>query len=79
MPQINDSISKRVFVDNNIDSNIEQSDACVIIKTETNLSDDCDKINEIKSPSGNKTNTTYLCHRCRSIFSSRAVFEFHYK
>lgn len=79
MPQINDSIPKRIFIENNIESNNEQSNAFSINKTENNISNNCDKINEMKNPSGNKTNTTYLCHRCKLIFGSRAIFEYHYK
>lgn len=39
----------------------------------------CDTIHDEKKFTGTKSATTYLCHRCRQVFSSRDLFEAHYK
>lgn len=39
----------------------------------------CNINTEHENASGNKPNTTYLCHRCKVVFNSRATFEIHYK
>lgn len=50
-----------------------------INSTGNNLPIDCDTNIKYDNASGNKPNTTYLCHRCRTVFSSRVTFETHYK
>lgn len=39
----------------------------------------CDIKPEEKHCAGTKPITTYLCHRCKQVFSSRDSFETHYK
>lgn len=83
MPQVNASISKRIFVDSNRANSQPDDidDSCSTNKNDENPSNNCDKNATDIQPiinTGTK-DTAYLCHRCRLIFSSRALFEAHYR
>lgn len=47
--------------------------------TDMDLMSNCDTSNDVKNVAKIKPTTTFLCHRCSLVFSSRDTFEMHYK
>lgn len=86
MAQVIITISEQIFDRAHLSgqSHHIESDSIQIENVAAKPINDCDK-KDTDTPGtatgivGTISDTTFICHRCRSIFSTRILFEAHYK